>query len=103
MLPLTISDYMNFQLQQMNLDYRVNDDGSVTLVNNNDETIKGLSLICSKAMGLSANKDFNIKKTKSGDEWIIWFDMLPGEEIVIFNKNPGFIRGLFFGFCHCTF
>ena len=87
MLPLTISDYMNFQLQQMNLDYRVNDDGSVTLVNNNDETIKGLSLICSKAMALKSDKTFNIKKTKSGDEWIIWFDMLPGEEIVIFNKN----------------
>ena len=85
MLPLTIAEYMKYQQQLQNLDYRLNEDGSLMLKNNNEETIVGLSLICTEEM--TTNKVFNIRKTKSADEWIIWFDLLPHEEITIFKVN----------------
>lgn len=87
MLPTTIEKYMTYQQQLRNLKYRVNEDGSIILKNNNDETIKGLSLISVKEMSIDNEKSFSQRKTHSGDEWIIWFDINPKEVVKVFNVN----------------
>ena len=84
MLPTTIADYMTYQQQLAHLEYRIMQDGSVMLKNNNNETIKGLSLISVKEMSLDNEKSFNKRKTHSGDEWIIWFDIAPNEVVRVF-------------------
>lgn len=85
MLPTTIAEYMRYQKQLMNVEYRLDDDGSVRLKNLNQDEIKGLSLICDKEIKIN-EKEYNIRKTKSGDEWIIWFDIEPDETVeVIMN------------------
>lgn len=87
MLPTTVADYMTYQEQLRQLEYRVNEDGSIMLKNNNNETIKGLSLISVNEMTLDNKKSFNKRKTSSGDEWIIWFDIAPNEEVRVLNVN----------------
>ena len=87
LLPTTIAKYMTYQQQLRALEYRVNDDGSIMLKNNNNETIKGLSLISVKEICLDDGKSFNKRKTHSGDEWIVWFDMEPNEVVRVFNVN----------------
>ncbi len=85
LLPTTIAKYMTYQQQLRALEYRVNEDGSIMLKNNNNETIKGLSLISVKEMCLGDGKSFNKRKTHSGDECIVWFDMEPNEVVRVFN------------------
>lgn len=84
MLPCTIADYMTYLQQIQLLEYKLDEKGNLILKNNNNETIKGLSLISTKAMSLGAGKSFNERKTKSGDEFIIWFDMAPQEVVKVF-------------------
>jgi hypothetical protein len=57
------------------------------LKNNNKETIKGLSLISVREMSLDDKKSFNKRKTHSGNEWIIWFDIKPDEVVRVNNVN----------------
>ena len=57
------------------------------LKNNNNETIKGLSLISVKEMSLDNKKYFNKRKTHSGNEWVIWFDIEPNEVVKVLNAN----------------
>ena len=65
-------------------------DGTVILVNNNDDVVKGLSLVSLKAMkcGVENPKDEivdkNFESKRSGDEYIIWFDMNPKEKVIIY-------------------
>ena len=87
LLPTTIADYMTYQQQLKSLEYKVEADGTVVLRNKNEETIKGLSLISTHDISLENEKHFNIRKTKSGDENIIWFDMEPDEEVRIVNNH----------------
>ena len=87
LLPTTIKNYMTYQQQQRALEYRVNEDGSIMLKNNNNETIKGLSLISVNEMSLDSGKSFNKRKTYSGNEWIIWFDIEPEEVVRVYNVN----------------
>jgi hypothetical protein len=86
LLPTTIADYMNYQQQLQSLEYMVEADGTVVLRNGNKETIKGLSLISTHDISLENKKHFNKRKTKSGDENIIWFDMEPDEVVKIVNN-----------------
>ena len=87
LLPTTIAKYMTYQYQLQNLEYRINEDGSILLKNNNNETIKGLSLISVKEMFLDNKKSFNKRMTHSGNEWIIWFDIEPNEIVRVLNVN----------------
>ena len=87
LLPTTIKNYMTYQQQLRALEYRVNEDGSIMLKNNNNETIKGLSLISVNEMSLDSGKSFNKRKTYSGNEWIIWFDIEPEEVVRVYNVN----------------
>ena len=57
------------------------------LKNNNNETIKGLSLISVREMFLDNKKSFNKRKTHSGNEWIVWFDIEPNEFVRVLNVN----------------
>ncbi len=87
LLPTTIADYMTYQWQLARLEYRINEDGSIMLKNNNNETIKGLSLISVSEMSLDNEKSFNKRKSHSGNECIIWFDMEPNEIVRVLNVN----------------
>ena len=87
LLPTTVSNYMKYQQQLRHLEYRIEKDGSVMLKNNNNETIKGLSLISVKEMSLDNGKSFDKRKTHSGNEWIIWFDVEPNETVRVLNVN----------------
>ena len=87
LLPTTIAKYMTYQNQLCHLEYRLNEDGSVMLKNNNNETIKDLSLIAVKEMFLDNKKSFNKRRTHSGNEWIIWFDIEPNEVVRVLNMN----------------
>ena len=87
LLPTTIADYMTYQQQLQSLEYKVEADGTVVLRNKNEETIKGLSLISTHDISFENEKHFNIRKTKSGEENIIWFDMEPGEVVRVVNNN----------------
>lgn len=86
LLPTTIADYMTYQQQLQSLEYKVETDGTIVLRNKNKETIKGLSLISTHDISLENGKHFNRKKTKSGDENIVWFDMEPDEVVKIVNN-----------------
>lgn len=86
LLPTTIDKYMKYQEQLQSLEYRLEADGTVVLRNNNKESIKGLSLISVRNISLDDGKQFNRRKTKSGDENIIWFDMEPDEVVRIVNE-----------------
>ncbi len=86
LLPTTIADYMKYQQHLKTLEYRVEGNGDVVLKNHGDETIKGLSLIATKEVELDNLKYFNKRETSFGDEWIIWFDMSPNEEVKILSK-----------------
>ena len=87
LLPTTIADYMKYQQQLQSLEYKVEADGTVVLRNKNEETIKGLSLISTHDISFENEKHFNIRKTKSGEENIVWFDMEPNEAVRIVNNN----------------
>ena len=87
LLPTTIADYMTYQQQLQSLEYKVEADGTVVLRNKNEESIKGLSLISTHDISFENEKHFNIRKTKSGEENIIWFDMEPGEVVRVVNNN----------------
>lgn len=83
MLPTTVANYMHYQEQLKSLEYRVNRDGSLTLTNNNTEIIKGLSLISTKPIIIEGYKSYQTRKSKSSNEWIVWFDLYPDEKITI--------------------
>lgn len=86
MLPTTVADFMKYQQQLKSLEYRVEENGDIILKNNNNETIKGLSLISTKEIKLDNLKSFNKRLTNTGDEYIIWFDMSPNEEVRVLSK-----------------
>lgn len=83
MLPTTVANYMRYQERLKSLEYKVNRDGSVTLTNNNAEIIKGLSLISTKQIVIEGDKSYQTRKSKSGKEWMVWFDLNPNEKITI--------------------
>lgn len=87
LLPTTIDDYMAYQRQLQSLTYRMDKEGNVVLKNNNDETIKGLSLISTERMSLADDKKYDIRKSTLTDEFIIWFDILPYEEVRIVKNS----------------
>ena len=86
MLATTIENFMTYQYRLKQLEYRVQADGTVVLKNKNKETIKGLSLISVHDISLDNAKHYDKRKTKSGNENIIWFDMQPNEEVRIVNN-----------------
>lgn len=86
LLPTTIANYMKYQKQLKTLEYRVEENGDVVLKNRGEETIKGLSLITAKEVELDNLKFFNKRETNSGDEWVVWFDMSPNEEVRVLSK-----------------
>ena len=86
MLATTIENFMTYQYRLKQLEYRVQADGTVILKNKNKETIKGLSLISVHDISLDNGKHYDKRKTKSGNENIIWFDMQPNEEVRIVNN-----------------
>lgn len=78
MLTTTIDKYMHYQEQLQNIEYQYDNDGNVVLKNNNDEIVKGFSLISKSKMKIE-NKHFETRI--SNGEYIIFFDLDPREEI----------------------
>lgn len=84
MLPTTVYKFLNYQEQLQNVDYQYNNNGNVVLTNNNNDTIRGFTLISKSPMTLIDNQEvIPFSSRNSNDEYIIWFDFGPHEKIVI--------------------
>ena len=84
MLPTTIEKYLKYQEQLQNIDYQYDTDGNVLLINNNDETIHGFTLISKSPITLIENQRvIPFSSRESIGEYIIWFDFGPKEMIII--------------------
>ena len=85
-LPTTVQKYLDYQILLQNVDYRYDNYGNIILVNVNNETVKGITLISRSPMrvvDVNTNKNIHIQKRKSGDEYMVWFDFEPDEIVRI--------------------
>jgi hypothetical protein len=74
---ITVGDLLDYWVLTKNVTFEYNQDGSVVVVNNNDETIKGLSLAV-PAGESDVTVDGSAPHSRSGGEdKIIWFDIPP--------------------------
>lgn len=84
MLPTTVDKFLSYQEQLQNVDYQYDNEGNVVLLNNNDDTIHGFTLISKSPMTLIENQEvIPFSSRNSNDEYIIWFDFGPHERITI--------------------
>ncbi len=75
----TVNKLLNYWIKLQNVSFNYLTDGSIDLVNNNNTSIEGLSLIADSKNILVNGKTPAIKR--SGNETIFWFDMLPKEKV----------------------
>ncbi|MGN0033024.1 MAG: hypothetical protein ACI358_04515 [Candidatus Limimorpha sp.] len=80
MLPTTVDKYMRYQERLQNIRYVIDNLGFVTVINDNPEPVEGLTLI-SRSPIKAINKKYNFKTSEG--EYIIWFDIQPGEKVII--------------------
>jgi hypothetical protein len=81
---LTIRDLLDYQLLMKKISFNYDTD-VITVTNNNDIAIKGISLAIKQADVLING---TVPKSRiSGDDTIFWFDILPHESIRLFVKS----------------
>ena len=84
MLPTTIEKFLKYQEQLQNIDYQYDNEGNIVLVNNNDDTIHGFTLISKSSITLIENAEvIPFSSRDSNGEYIIWFDFGPKEKVLI--------------------
>jgi hypothetical protein len=71
----TINNLLNYWIQLQNISFDYLPDGSIDLMNNNNKSIEGLSLIADAKNILVNGRTPSLKHSKN--ETIFWFDMLP--------------------------
>lgn len=72
LLPTTVERYMQYQKQLRDVSYIINYDGSIVLINNGKDLIKGLTLVSSSDI-IAVDKQY--EKKRSDEEYMIWFDL----------------------------
>lgn len=80
LLPTTVERYMQYQKQLRDVSYIINYDGSIVLINNGKDLIKGLTLVSSSDI-IAVDKQY--EKKRSDEEYMIWFDLEPDEKVII--------------------
>ena len=84
MLPTTVEKFLKYQEQLYNVDYQYDNEGNIILINNNDDTIHGFTLISKSPMTLVENQEvIPFSSRNSNEEYIIWFDFGPHEKIIV--------------------
>jgi len=78
-LPTTVEAYLSYYEKLQNVEYLILDNTSVRLVNHG-ETIKGLTLLCSKPV-IVEGKAIDFRKVDEG--YLIWFDLKKNETVTI--------------------
>jgi len=80
----TIRDLLDYWILLKKVSFEYMPDGSITVINNNDEKISGLSMIA-RSNQVIVNGEKPMMK-KSGDETIFWFNMQPHQEAKVVLK-----------------
>ncbi|MBS1651204.1 MAG: hypothetical protein JSU07_04260 [Bacteroidetes bacterium] len=79
----TINDFLEYNINLQNIKYTVVGKNYIQLKNNNNTTIKGLSMaLHTQRPPIVLNKNIKFKKVEGGDV-IFWFDLLPNESVEI--------------------
>ena len=80
MLPMTIKTYLDYYCGLLQVDYTIIDAEHIRLTNLGEE-IKGFTLLCPSPIRFEDNRYYEFRK--SGDDYYIWFDLKPYDEITI--------------------
>ena len=98
-LPTTVDKFLKYQEQLQNIDYQYDNDGNVILINNNDDTIHGFTLISKSSIDVIPVETFpetspvetphgtSLQSRELQGEHIIWFDFGPNEMIIVKTKK----------------
>ena len=78
-LPTTVETYLSYYEKLQNVEYLILNNTSVRLINHG-ETIKGLTLLCSKPV-IVEGKAIDFRKVDEG--YLIWFDLKKNETVTI--------------------
>lgn len=84
MLPTTVEKYLKYQEQLQNVEYQY-DNENIVLINNNNDTIHGFSLISTAPVTVETRygMSISVNSRESNGEHITWFDFAPKETIII--------------------
>lgn len=85
LLPTTISELLKYHASVQNLDYSIQNDGSILIENNNANKINGLSFI-TRSKSVTVNGQIPLNKNIK-DEMIFWFDLEAGEKVIIVSDQ----------------
>jgi hypothetical protein len=80
----TIRDLLDYWILQENVSFEYLPDGSINVINNNDKTINGLSLVVRGKNVLIDGKTPQMKN--SGDDTIFWFNIQPHQQVKMTTK-----------------
>lgn len=80
----TIRDLLNYWIKLEKVNFEYLPDGSIRVINNNDEAINGLSMII-KAKNISVDGKKPFSKA-SGGNTIFWFDIAPHQQVSLIIK-----------------
>ena len=78
-LPTTIEHYLNYYEKLQNIEYLILDNNTIQLTNRG-ETIKGLTLLCTKPI-IVEGKVMDFRKVEEG--YLVWFDLKKNETVTI--------------------
>ena len=78
-LPTTIEQYLSYYEKINSIEYLILDHNTIQLTNPN-ETIKGLTLLCTKPI-IVEGKTINFRKVDEG--YLVWFDLKKNETVTI--------------------
>ncbi|MBQ8959205.1 MAG: hypothetical protein IJ057_12045 [Bacteroidales bacterium] len=79
MLPTTIPEYLSYYEKLLNIDYQIVNSSAIRLTNRS-ETIKGLTLLCTKPIVVEG-KVIDFRKVEEG--YLVWFDLKKNETVTI--------------------
>ena len=78
-LPTTVQEYLSYYEKLLKVDYQILDKNSIQLTNQG-ETIKGLTLLCTKPIVVEG-KAIDFRKVDEG--YLVWFDLKKNETVTI--------------------
>ena len=84
MLPMTIKTYLDYYSGLLHVNYEIIDEEHIRLTNIGNE-VKGFTLLCPSPIRFEDNRYYEYRK--SGEDYYIWFDMKPYDEVTIKIEN----------------
>ena len=84
MLPMTIKTYLDYSSGLLHVNYEIIDEEHIRLFNIGDE-VKGFTLLCPSPIRFEDNRYYEYRK--SGNNYYIWFDLKPYDEVILKIEN----------------